>query len=194
MPRPGRRRIAKHQCRTGRRVDFFVVMHFEDLDVEFLIQRLATRRTSAARRLTPKLMLPDLTITARLAACAIRFSFSPVEPGGADDMDHSPFPCRELGESQGRGGNREIEKPVSARSSSGSTSAGNLQRHCCRARQARRRRGRSPQTRLLPPLPPASRPCIAAMAWMSVRPMRPPAPATISRMSDMVLSRSVERV
>ena len=31
-------------------------------------------------------------------------------------------------------------------------------------------------------------PSVAAMAWISVRPMRPPAPATISRMSDMGLS------
>ena len=47
----------------------------------------ATRLTSAASRLTPMLMLPDLTITARLAASAISLSFSPREPGGADDVD-----------------------------------------------------------------------------------------------------------
>ena len=40
----------------------------------------ATRLTSAASRLTPMLMLPDLTITARLAASAISFSFSPESP------------------------------------------------------------------------------------------------------------------
>ena len=35
--------------------------------------------------------------------------------------------------------------------------------------------------------PASATPSVAAMAWISVRPMRPPAPATISRMSDMGL-------
>src|SRR6202023_3854522 len=34
--------------------------------------------------------------------------------------------------------------------------------------------------------PASAKPLVAAMAWISVRPMRPPAPAITTRMSDMV--------
>src|SRR5215212_9026172 len=37
--------------------------------------------------------------------------------------------------------------------------------------------------------PASARPLVSAIALISVRPMRPPAPATISRMSDIVRSR-----
>ena len=40
----------------------------------------ATRLASAASRFTPRLILPDFTITARFAASAISFSFSPDRP------------------------------------------------------------------------------------------------------------------
>ena len=35
-----RRRTTEQQCRAGRRIDFLVVMHFQDFDVERIIERL----------------------------------------------------------------------------------------------------------------------------------------------------------
>ena len=55
-----RRRAAEQQRGAGRRVDLLVVMHFQDFDVERLVERLATRLVSAASKLTPRLILPDL--------------------------------------------------------------------------------------------------------------------------------------
>src|SRR5262249_50680420 len=55
----------------------------------------------------------------------------------------------------------------------------------------------SPRSRAIPAEEAASTapariaPSVAAMAWTSVRPMRPPAPATISRMSDMASLRLI---
>src|SRR5262249_35293766 len=46
-------------------------------------------------------------------------------------------------------------------------------------------RPRTPGPRATP-APPRASPLLSAMALISVRPMRPPAPATISRKSDMV--------
>ncbi len=47
----------------------------------------ATRLTSAASRLTPRLMLPDLTMTARLRGLRDRLLVPGRETGRADDMD-----------------------------------------------------------------------------------------------------------
>ena len=59
--------LPEQQRGAGRRVDLLVVMHFEDFDVEIIIQCLgAALGVSAASRFTPRLILPDLTITARL--------------------------------------------------------------------------------------------------------------------------------
>ena len=55
-------------------------MHFEDLDVELLAQRPGHLPDEAASTLTPMLMLPDLTMVARLAASAMSLSFSPLSP------------------------------------------------------------------------------------------------------------------
>ena len=58
---------------------------------------------------------------------------------------------------------------------------------------------RSPASRPITAEPGASTapakvaPSVAAMAWISVRPMRPPAPATISRMSAMGQSPELAR-
>ena len=75
---------------------------------------LATCLTSAASTLTPMLMLPDLTMVARLAASAMSLSFSPAEPGGADDV-HQRCSRGELREGDGRGRNREVEQAVRLR-------------------------------------------------------------------------------
>ena len=67
-PRAFGRRLAEQQRGARRRIDLVVVMHFEDLDIEILAERLGRAlRTSAASRLTPRLILPDFTITARCA-------------------------------------------------------------------------------------------------------------------------------
>ena len=65
----------------------------------------AAWRTSAARRLTPRLMLPDLTITAWRAAALILRLVVGGEAGGADDVDDARL-RGELGEGDGRGRRR----------------------------------------------------------------------------------------
>jgi hypothetical protein len=61
-------------------------MHFDNLDIE-IRQRLGASRTSAASRLTPRLILPDLTITAwTCRRFQPRRSSSP-KAGRADDSD-----------------------------------------------------------------------------------------------------------
>ena len=47
---------------------------------------LATRRVSAASRLTPRLILPDLTITARLGRVLDLRFVGGDQAGGADDV------------------------------------------------------------------------------------------------------------
>ena len=74
------RRSAKQQRRARRRVDFLIVMHFQDFDIEVPSSVFATRLASAASRLTPRLMLPDLTITAVFAASLIFASSAALKP------------------------------------------------------------------------------------------------------------------
>ena len=82
-PRPPRRASAR--CPTARR-------SFDcDASPEFRCRSsgratCATRLISAASRLTPRLILPDLTITARLAALLIMASSAARQAGGADDV------------------------------------------------------------------------------------------------------------
>src|SRR5262249_25520123 len=116
------------------------------------------------------------------------------EPGGTDDVD-AALARRMLGESQrsggggGGGGGGGPGGPGGGRGGGGPP----------RALPARRRppAPRRPPPRRIPAEEPASTapartaPSVAAMAWTSVRPMRPPAPATISRMSDMASLRRI---
>ena len=78
--------LAEQQGRAGGRVDLHAMMHLDDLDVPLDAERRAVRRTRAARRLTPRLMLPERTIGAWRDG-----RLEPVEVGGvearrADDM------------------------------------------------------------------------------------------------------------
>ena len=65
------------------------VVHLEDLDVEVGIERLGAWRTRAARRLTPRLILPDLMMvavaTGRGDLCLVGRRSG--KAGRADDVD-----------------------------------------------------------------------------------------------------------
>ena len=68
---PLRGRFAEQQRGARRRVDLHAVVHFDDFDVEVLPRaRARPLRTSAASRLTPRLMLPERTIGAWRAAAS----------------------------------------------------------------------------------------------------------------------------
>src|SRR5262252_5512628 len=142
----------------------------------------ATCLTSAASRLTPILMLPDLTITARFAACSISFSFSPVSPV-VPMMWTQPLRAVCSAKARVAAGTVKSRSP-SAWASNGSMSV-------VTATPLLPSPASSPASRPMTADEAASTapariaPSVAAMAWTSVRPMRPPAPATISRMSDM---------
>src|SRR5262245_25690482 len=142
----------------------------------------ATCLTSAASRLTPMLMLPDLTITARFAACSISFSFSPVSPVVPMTWTQ-PLRAVCSAKASVAAGTVKSRSP-SAWASSGSTSV-------VTATPFLPSPASSPASRPITAeeaastAPARTAPSVAAMAWTSVHPMRPPAPATISRMSDM---------
>ena len=72
---------------------------------------LAACSTSTASRLTPRLILPDLTIVAWRAAAAILASSSGRAAGGADDV-HDARLRGIAGELDGRGGHGEVEHAV----------------------------------------------------------------------------------
>src|SRR5215470_8415708 len=143
---------------------------------------LATRLVKAASTLTPMLKLPDLTITARLAASAISFSFSPERPVVPMTWTSPRLAASSTSASEAAG--MVKSRSPSALASSGSTSAATITPFLPSP-------ANSPESRPITAEPGASTapasttPSMVAIAWMSVRPMRPPAPATISRMSDI---------
>ena len=61
---PGRGRVAEQKRCPRRSIDLVLVVHFQNFDVETLIERAGASSTSAERRLTPRLILPDLMIVA----------------------------------------------------------------------------------------------------------------------------------
>src|SRR5215468_4136461 len=131
------------------------------------------------------LILPDFTITARFAASVISASFSPVSPVVPITWTQ-PWRAACSAKVTVAAGTVKSRSP-SARASSGSTSVAT-------ATPLLPSPASSPASRPITAEEAASTapamitPSVAATAWISVRPMRPPAPATISRMSDMELS------
>ena len=74
----------------------------------------ATRLTSAASRLTPRLILPDLTTMAREVTLLITASSERRKPGGADDVNQAALGGdRDIGDGRGRHG--EVENAVGIR-------------------------------------------------------------------------------
>jgi hypothetical protein len=63
LPAPGSR-FTEQQCRARRRIDLVLVVHFEDFDVPAPARARAPPARQHARRLTPRLILPDLTMRA----------------------------------------------------------------------------------------------------------------------------------
>src|SRR5262249_49681174 len=114
------------------------------------------------------------------------------EPGGADDMD-AALARRMLGESDGGGGGGEGDEPVRL-GTQRRDGRGGRPRRFWPGRAGWRASGRIPAEEAASTAPARMAPSVAAMAWMRVRPMRPPAPATISRMSDMASLRRILRV
>ena len=86
-------------------------MHLQNFDIERIVERFRDAPDKAASRLTPRLILPDLTITALLAASLI-FTSSAALSRWCQDMRLAGL-GRERGE--GNGGNRrgEINNAVS---------------------------------------------------------------------------------
>ena len=141
----------------------------------------ATRLTSAASRLTPRLMLPDFTIAQRLAASAISFSFSPDSPV-VPRISALP-PAHSSAKATRRRRHSEVDQRVGLGKQRRSI-GGDLD-----PVRAEPRKLAGIATDHGEPgastAPASAAPSVAAIAWISVRPMRPPAPATINRMSAM---------
>src|ERR1700731_3033654 len=104
-----RRRATKHEGGAGWRVDLLAMVHFEDLNVEFVVEGLRYALDQSREEIDSHAHiagLDDDRAPARL--CDQRFVLAG-EPGGADNMDHSPS-GREFGKCHGSGGNREVEQ------------------------------------------------------------------------------------
>src|SRR6185437_4267826 len=140
----------------------------------------ATRFVSAASRLTPRLMLPDLTITALLAASLIFASsaaLSPVVPM----MCSLPALATSLANSSVALGAVKSTMP-SAFESNGPASPVNLTPFSGSPASTPASQPTSGE-RASSMAPASTNSSLSAIALTSVRPIRPPAPATTSRIS-----------
>ena len=147
----------------------------------------ATRLISAANRLTPRLILPDLTMTALLGRVLDLGLVGGAQARGADDV-HLAVLAASAAKATVAAGTVKSTMP-SAFAISGAGIARQLDAVLADARRARRRPGRSAASRAPSSAPASVRSLCSAIAFTSVRPMRPPAPATISRISAMMSSR-----
>ncbi len=112
---PPRRRPRRTGARFPRAHRSSCVMHLDDLDVELFAERLRHLPVvSTASRLTPRLMLPDLTI-------AVFFAASATLASSAADMPVVPMMCASC---------------VSAASAASRTVAAGIVKSGCRRRQA----------------------------------------------------------
>ena len=109
-----RRGASKHQRRARGRVDLLVVMHFENFDVEVLIERLGHALDQRRQQVDPETHVAGLDDHRALAGLRDQLVVLSAQPGGADDV-HQPPARRELGEGDGRRRHGEVEEPVGLR-------------------------------------------------------------------------------
>src|SRR5713101_3248234 len=109
-----RRRTTKHEGGAGWRVDLLVVVHFEDLNVEFVVEGLRYALDQSCEEIDSHAHIAGLDDHRAAARLCDQVFVLAGEPGGADDMDHSPSAC-ELGKCHGSSGNREVEQAVGVR-------------------------------------------------------------------------------
>ena len=114
MPRPSAAARPEHQRRARGRVDLLVVVHFEDLDVEVLIERLGHALDQRRQQVDPETHVAGLDDHRALAGLRDQLVVLAAQPGGADDV-HQPPARRELGEGDGRRRHGEVEEPVGLR-------------------------------------------------------------------------------
>src|SRR6185437_3377057 len=143
---------------------------------------LATRRTSAASRLTPRLMLPDFTITAFLAASLMRASSSALKPVVPMMW---VLPClahSSANATVAAGAVKSMTPSILSMSEAGSLASlmlfSLMPASVPESQPIKGERASSSA-------PASVMPLLSAIALTSVRPIRPPAPATASRMSAM---------
>src|SRR5262249_25426040 len=131
------------------RVDRFVVVHFEDFDVEILVERLRYLLDQRRQQVDPHAHVAGLDDHGALCRLLDQLFILTREPGGADDMD-AALARRMLGESDGGGGGGEGDRPL-RRGKAAAGGGGDRPRRPGPAGPARRRRGRSPPRRPPPP-------------------------------------------
>ncbi len=91
-----RRRAAQHQRGAGRRIDFPVVMHFEDLDVEILVERPGDLLHQRRQQIDAEAHIAGLHHDGALGRGCDQGLVLLGQPGRADDM-HQAVPRREFG-------------------------------------------------------------------------------------------------
>ena len=146
---------------------------------------LATRRVSAASRLTPRLILPDLTITALLAASLILASSAALKPVVPMMCTLRPLAASAAKATVADGAVKSIMP--SALSSSGPASPLSLTPFSGVPASVPASQPISGE-RASSSAPLSAKPLMSTIALTSVRPIRPPAPATTSRISAMGLT------
>ena len=176
-----RRRAAEHQRGAGRRVDLLVVMHLEDLDVEAVIERLRHALGQRRQQIDAEAHVAGLHDHGALGGFPDLRLFVGRMPGGADDMH---LAGGQRGKRRARLRNGEIDDAVGL----GEQRLGVGGELDAVGGQPRQHAGVLADAAASPSpssAPASTSPLVSAMALTSVRPMRPPAPATISRMSAM---------
>ena len=146
---------------------------------------LATRRASAASRLTPRLILPDFTITALLAASLILASSAAAKPVVPMMWTLRPLAASAAKATVADGAVKSIMP--SALSSSAAASPVSLTPFSGMPASVPASQPISGE-RASSSAPASAKSLLSAIALTSVRPIRPPAPATTSRISAMGLT------
>jgi len=169
-------------CGTGRRIDLGPVMHLQNFDIEIVIQRLRDALDHCRQQIDPRLILPDLTTMARVVTLLITASSDTERPVVPMNVDQAPLGGDgDIG--NGGGGHGEVEDAVGVRRQR--PQIGREQDPI--GGQARQDPGILAQQFRAGRFQRAVRtaPGVSAMTRVSARPIRPPAPATIKRMSDI---------
>ena len=176
------RRLPQHQRRAGGRIDLGLVMHFENFDIEILVQRLRHPLHQRGKQIDPQ------TYIARLHNDGLR-SHTPDDrhvrrrqTGGTDDMHKTAL---------GRDGDVRDGRGRTVKSRIPSAFADSDQRSADTSIPFAVRPARTPASFPINSEPGASSapvstaPPVSVIARTKARPIRPPAPATIKRISVM---------
>jgi len=81
-----RRRAAEHQRGAGRRIDFLVVMHLEDFDIEGIVQRLGDAPRQRRQQIDAEAHIAGLHDHRRLGGVLDLGLVGGAQAGGADDV------------------------------------------------------------------------------------------------------------